>query len=176
MEVFISRILQIIKQSKGVAAALRRAFNPATQYEAWPILIPILTQEKVDLKSDEKDAYFLVAAALAQSKVETDGNQDLGKALAVCFANSGNGGESSHSPGAQRLQRLLSCDSLSEACRVLRPMLHLIQSQGNAHLSYSQLLEDLRDFRFDTGRDRVKMQWAISFYGRSVDSSNEEAV
>ena len=34
----------------------------------------------------------------------------------------------------------------------------------------------LRDFRFDTGRDRVKMQWAISFYGRSVDSSNEEAV
>ena len=176
MEVFISRILQIIKQSKGDAAALRRAFNPATQYEAWPILIPILTQEKVDLKSDEKDAYFLVAAALAQSKVETDGNQDLGKALAVCFANSGNGGESSHSPGAQRLQRLLSCDSLSEACRVLRPMLHLIQSQGNAHLSYSQLLEDLRDFRFDTGRDRVKMQWAISFYGRSVDSSNEEAV
>ena len=141
MEVFISRILQIIKQSKGDAAALRRAFNPATQYEAWPILIPILTQEKVDLKSDEKDAYFLVAAALAQSKVETDGNQDLGKALAVCFANSGNGGESSHSPGAQRLQRLLSCDSLSEACRVLRPMLHLIQSQGNAHLSYSQLLD-----------------------------------
>ncbi|MCI6531122.1 MAG: type I-E CRISPR-associated protein Cse2/CasB [Mesosutterella sp.] len=148
---------------KGIAANLRQADNPVTSYKAWPTLI----RGGIDIRRPDRDAYFVIAAALARGKVQQDGTQNLGEALKASFnADSENQGE-------PRLRRLLSCDTVDEACQILRPIIRLIQSRKKASLSYSRLLMDLKLFQFDAYRDRVKETWAWNFYGTDARIKEE---
>lgn len=156
---FVQLLFEQIAFDKGFRASLRAADNPGTEYMAWPVLI----RWGVDVTKSEKDAYCLIAAAAARSSAEKDGEGTFGKTLAQCFE------AGRDDPGAaSRMQRLLGCDSVSEACQVLRPMLRLIQSKNPGQLSFARLLEDLVRFQWDSSRERVKERWAMDFYARAV--------
>lgn len=146
--------------NKGVAAVLRQADNPTTSYKAWPTLI----RGGIDISRQDRNAFFVIAAAIARGKVQKDGSQNLGEALRISFD------DKSMNQGESRLRRLLACDSIDEACQVLRPIIRLIQSRGKGNLSYSRLLWDLESFQSDSRRIHVKEDWAMSFYRAKVTS------
>lgn len=72
-----------------------------------------------------------------------------------------------------RLRRLLSCNSIQELCRSLRPVLSLIASR-NISLCYSKLLEDICRFQYDNARQNIKLRWTREFFRRSTDESATE--
>lgn len=147
---FIEAILPRLKADPGFSAALKRADNPATEYQAWEHLV----RYGCDIEKPwERLAYATVAAAAARAKIERDGGCDIGKGLARCYED-GNASDSARA----KLRRLLACADAEEACIIARPLLSLIASRG-APLSYGGLLDDLLHFS-----ERVKLSWANSFY------------
>jgi len=123
----------------------------------------------VDLEKDYQRLPFVtVAAAIAKSKAERNGSLTLGRAIAACYED---GNQSNQAK--TRLRRLLACDELAEACRILRPVLTLIDSKVGQPLDFILLLKQLRNFAFNG--QRVKTQWAQEFYGQSVMVKDEEA-
>lgn len=165
-ERFVSGVMQQCHTDKGLAARLRRADNPATEYQSWELLAAY----GIDLERDDQRLPFItVAAAIAKAKSERNGSLRLGQAIATCYEE----GKDSAQAKA-RLRRLLACDDLPEACRILRPLLSLIASKVGQTLDYTRLLGQLLRFRYDS--QRVKTQWAQEFYGRSVtqEESPEE--
>ena len=153
-QAFVEYLLGRMKSDNALAAAMRRADNPATEYQAWEHLSGWCDIEK----AWELRPYATVAAALARSKPTADGSLGIGKAIAACYED-GNKSDSAKS----KLRRLLACSSPEEACVVLRPLLSLISSRG-IHLSHVQLLSDLLRFG-----DKTKARWAVDFYGRGWD-------
>ena len=147
---FIDAILPRLKTDPGFGAALRRADNPATEYQAWEYLVFYGCNIE---KPWERAAYATVAAAVARAKPEHDGTLDLAKSLARCFEDGG-----SADPARAKIRRLLACDSIEEACQIARPILAFVASRG-VLLSYGRLLDDLLHFG-----ERVKLTWAQSFY------------
>lgn len=147
---FIDAILPRLKTDPGFGAALRRADNPATEYQAWEHLV--LYGCNIE-KPWEKAAYTTIAAAVARAKPEHDGTLDLAKSLARCFE-----GGASADPARAKIRRLLACDSIEEACQIVRPILAFVASR-RVPLSYGRLLDDLLHFG-----ERVKLTWAQSFY------------
>lgn len=152
---FVEYALGRMKEDTGFGAALRRADNPATEYQAWENLVPWCDLDK----AWERLPFATIAAALARAKPERDGHQSLGRALAACYED-GNQSDNAKS----KLRRLLACDSVEEACRVLRPLLSLMASKEKAHLDHGSLLDDLLWFG-----DRTKQRWAMDFFGRRGD-------
>jgi CRISPR system Cascade subunit CasB len=151
-------------QDKGMAARLRRADNPATEYQSWELL-GSLSYLGIDLEKDYKRIPFVtVAAAVAKSKAERNGSLKLGEAIAACYED---GRESDQAKA--RLRRLLACNELAEVCRILRPVLTLINSKVGKSLDYSRLLRQLIFFGH-----RTKTQWAQEFYGQSVAQVGKE--
>ncbi len=144
---------------KGLAARLRRADNPATEYQSWEVLAGF----GIDLSRDwERLPYAAISAALARSDQQVSGQISLGQALAACYPD---GADSE--PAKARLRRLLACRSVEELCRVLRPMLSLIDSKGGAPLDYAALLrQTLRFGHGDEAAQQIKAQWAQDFYRR----------
>lgn len=160
---FVEAILQRCAADKGLAARLRRADNPATEYQCWDVLGAL----GIDLERDYQRLPFVtVAAAIAKSKAAANGKLSLGRAIASCYED---GRESSQAKA--RLRRLLACDELAEACRILRPILTLIDSKTGQPLDYVRLLRQLRNFPFHT--QSIKAQWAQEFYGQLVESVPE---
>jgi CRISPR system Cascade subunit CasB len=158
---FVEAVINICNKDKGMAARLRRADNPATEYQSWELLGAL----GVDLEKDYQRLPFVtVAAAIAKSKAEQNGNLNLGKAIAACYDD---GKESDQAKA--RLRRLLACDELVETCRILRPVLTLIDSKVGQPLDYVLLLKQLRFFGH-----RTKTQWAQAFYGQPWKKSDEE--
>lgn len=139
----------------GFGAALRRADNPATEYQAWEHILNWCNIEK----DWERRPYTTIAAAVARAKPAADGSLGIGKAIAACYEE----GNKSDSAKA-KLRRLLACGTAEEACTVLRPLLSLISSHG-VPLAYGRLLNELLHFG-----ERTKTRWAVDFYGRSWDS------
>lgn len=163
-ERFVETVIERCQHDKGLAARLRRADNPATEYQSWELL-GSLSYLGVDLEQDYKRLpYVTVAAAIAKSKADRNGNLSLGKAIAACYDD---GRESSQAKA--RLRRLLACSELSEVCRLLRPVLTLIDSKVGQPLDYVRLLRQLRFFGH-----RTKTQWAQEFYGQPALSETEE--
>lgn len=161
---FVEVVIERCNKDKGVAARLRRADNSATEYQSWEVLGGL----GVDLEKDYQRLPFVtVAAAIARSKAERNGSLTLGRAIAACYED---GNQSSQ--GRARLRRLLACDELTEACRILRPILTLIDSKVGQPLDFIRLLKQLRNFYFNG--QRVKTQWAQEFYGQSVSANSEE--
>lgn len=164
---FVETVIERCQQDKGMAARLRRGDNPATEYQSWELL----GWFGVDLEKDyERLPFVTIAAAIARSKSDRNGSLTLGRAIAACYED---GRESSQAKA--RLRRLLACDELVEVCRILRPVLTLINSKVGQPLDYVRLLRQLRFFTFESGQ-RTKTQWAQEFYGQPVHAETEEGV
>lgn len=160
---FVGGVIELCQKDKGMAARLRRGDNPATEYQSWELL----GWFGVDLEKDyERLPFVTVAAAIAKSKAERNGSLTLGKAILACYDN----GQESDQAKA-RLRRLLACTELAETCRVLRPVLSLINSKVGQPLDYARLLRQLRFFG-----QRTKTQWAQEFYGQPVEAESKESV
>lgn len=163
---FVARVIQRCGADKGLAARLRRADNPATEYQSWEFLADC----GIPLDHDsERLPFATVAAYIAKAKLQANGSYGLGRAIAACFD------DGSQSDQAKTwLRRLLACDEPIELCRILRPLLALIDSRGQT-LDSIRLLKQLRQFSIaaHTGDDRwlqnIKAQWAQEFYGHKVE-------
>lgn len=164
-ERFVTSVIQRCEVDNGLAARLRRADNPATEYQSWELLASL----GVDLEKDYQRLPFgIIAAAIAKSKSDANGVLMLGRAVAACYED---GRESSQATA--RLRRLLACNDLPEACRILRSMFSLIESKVGQPLDFVRLLKQLRRFSFEDARNRVKAQWAQEFYGQSTQATAE---
>lgn len=159
-ERFVDSVLSRCEKDKGLAARLRRAENPATEYQSWELLGSL----GVDLERDhERLPFATVAAAIAKSKTDRNGNLTLGKGILACYDN-----DRASDQAKARLRRLLACHDVAEVCRVLRPVLTLIGSRVGQPLDYVRLLRQLRFFGH-----RTKTQWAQEFYGQSSQTNTE---
>lgn len=161
---FVTGVIRQCLDDKGTAARLRRADNPATEYQSWELL----ASYGVDLERENQRLPFVtVAAAIAKAKQDRNGTLRLGRAIASCYED----GQASDQAKA-RLRRLLACGDLPELCRILRPLFSLIDSKVGQPLDYIRLLRQLRAFPFDP--QRVKAQWAQEFYGQLIKTASEE--
>jgi CRISPR system Cascade subunit CasB len=161
-EAFVKFTVEQCQQNKGLAAALKRADNPATEYQCWEHLAAF----HIDLEKDyQRLPYATIAAAIAKAKAESNGNIEIGLAIALCYED----GNSSDQAKA-KLRRLLACESVEEVCRILRPLFSLIDAKAGVNLNYARLLEEI--LKFNWYSQRVKTRWAQDFYGRIV---NKEA-
>ena len=162
---FVETVIERCQKVKGLAARLRRADNPAMEYQSWELL----GWFGVDLEKDyERLPFVTVAAAIAKSKSERNGSLRLGQAIAHCYKE-GNKDDQAKA----RLRRLLACNDLAEVCRILRPILTLIDSRVGQPLDFVRLLRQLRFFGFESGQ-RTKTQWAQEFYAQPVQGESEE--
>jgi CRISPR system Cascade subunit CasB len=151
---FVNAVFEACKKDKGLAARLRRADNPDTEYQSWEFL----ARFGVNLEKDwDRLSFATLAAAISKGDQKANGSVGLGKALLSCYDGDQNGA------GKARLLRLLTCDDLNELCRVLRPLLSLVASRGSAPLDYARLLRQVRWFSADP--QRVRAQWAQDYYG-----------
>jgi CRISPR system Cascade subunit CasB len=158
-QAFISHVISKMDTDKAIGARLRRADNPATEYQSWEYLVPF----GVNLEhARERRAFGTVAAALAHAKPEADGKLGIGGAIAAAYD-----GDSENKQAIARLRRLLACTSSEEACDILRPLLRLVASRGAA-VSYTQLLRNLLCFS-----ERTREHWAQDFF-RSAASETQD--
>ncbi len=144
----------LVVTNPGFRATLRSAARPAMEARVWPVLI----QSDVDITAPEAAAWCLVAAQLALRNQNSDGTLSLGAALARAC------GDVKSKGSTLRLQRLLACDSLTEACTVLKPLLRFIESRVPVALSLASLLRDLLGFDKPLRRDAIKRRWARDFF------------
>ena len=163
---FVQFIIALIAKSKGVAAALKRSDNPATEYQSWEYLAAF----NIDLEKPwVRQPFATVAAAIAKAKVENNGSIGIGNAIASCYED---GNQSDQAKA--KLRRLLACDSVEEVCRILRPLFSLIESRGVPTVNYARLLDQL--LRFHRDSQRIKTQWAQEFYKQNQKTETMEAV
>lgn len=158
---FVAYIIGRCQADNGLRAALKRADNPATEYQSWEVLAGF----KINLEYEhERLPYAAIAATIARSKVEKNGAVQIGQAIARCYEDGNNSDQAK-----AKLRRLLACDSVSEACRILRPLFSLIEAKGHGGLDYARLLDDLLYFGHDERQTRIKARWAQSFYGKEIE-------
>lgn len=160
--VFVASVVKQCAHDKGLAARLRRADNPATEYQSWEFL----AGQGVDLENGPRRlAYVTTVASLART--DANGRLSLGRAIADCYA-----GERDASPAQARLRRLLACNEVGELCLVLRPLLSLIASRSSHGVDHVRLLEQLLWFPHDPVQ--VKTQWAKAFYAQTRAAAKDE--
>ncbi len=150
------------KGDKGAAAALRRADNPDTEYQCWDLL----SRYCMDLTKPYKRLPFAtIGAAIAKSKATQNGGIGLGRALFRYYQQGENDKSADLSKADQakaKLLRLLACQDVKEACRIIRPLLSLLENKdGSSNINYKELLTQLLFFN-----ERTKEQWAENFYRR----------
>lgn len=156
---FVSMVLDRCATDKGYAASLRRADNPDTEYQSWEALAAFgVNLEKEYMRLP----YATIAAAMARSKAQQNGSMSLGRAIARCYEE----GNTSDQAKA-KLRRLLACEDIAETCRILRPLLTLIQSRVSTPLDYVRLLNQLQ--RMYWRGQQVKAQWAQEFYSKATE-------
>lgn len=164
-QTFVEVVIDRCQKDKGMAARLRRSDNPSMEYQSWELL----GWFGVDLEKDyERLPFVTVAAAIAKSKADRNGSLTLGKAILACYDN-----DRGSDQAKARLRRLLACTELPEACRILRPILTLIDSKVGQPLDFVRLLRQLRFFGFESGQ-RTKTQWAQEFYGQPTQAESGE--
>lgn len=150
-----------MKNDTAFRAALKRADNPATEYQAWEYLADYGVQLDNDWK---RLPYATVFAAAAKSGMESDGKYGLGQALCASYD-----WDRESSPARSKLRRIIACSDIRELCSVLRSVLQFIASK-NVPICYQDLLDDL--LYFGDG-ERVKSKWAQEFYGSMTESEEE---
>lgn len=159
---FVSYVIDRINKDNGFAARLKRADNPATEYQSWELLASFA----VDLEKEwERLPYCIVGAALARAKPIANGCLPLGAAIAACFTEG-----SQSDQGKARLRRLLACTSTTESCRILRPLLTLMASRGVTP-DFTQLLEQLLGYSGNR-QEQIRARWAQAFYRHSEEFDN----
>ncbi|MDR0926057.1 MAG: type I-E CRISPR-associated protein Cse2/CasB [Hungatella sp.] len=165
-DVFVEMVIGRLNEKSpdtAFGAALRKADNPATEYQSWEYLAKWCDIEK----SWERKPFVLIGAALARAKPVNDGNLGIGQAIARCYSDEGTYNGNEKDGAKAKLRRLLACTATEEACEILRPLLNLINSRG-VSLNYAGLLKELLYFdeRFN---DRIKPRWAKDFYYKKED-------
>lgn len=164
-ERFVETVIVKCRKDKGYAAKLKRADNPATEYQCWEILAYF----GIDLEKEyQRLPYATTAAGIAKSKAENNGTLTLGQAIASCYED---GKESDQAK--VKLRRILACQDISEVCRILRPVFSLISSRVNQPLDYARILRQL--LRFNWYELAVKAQWAQEFYRGSASRQKAES-
>lgn len=171
---YVAEVIERAQKDNAFAAKLRRADNPATEDQAYWFL----TAKGVDLVEDNiRLPYALIGAAICKVKPQTNGTARIGEALAASFAaREPSGDEKNHNedkPGSSRLRRLLACDSIRDACVVLRPMLPFIAANSSRPLDYARLLSDLLNLEKSAGA-AIRKRWAMEFYGTAGKDEKEE--
>jgi CRISPR system Cascade subunit CasB len=152
-ERYVTSVIERIKTDTAMAAALKRADNPATEYQAWEYLADF----NIDLENPkERIPYIIISAAIARAKPDQDGNYALGAAIASCYEE-GKASDQARS----KLRRLLACETIEEVCTILRPLLGLIASRGK-NVAYGKLLNQLAWFAQDP--QKIKIKWAQDFF------------
>jgi CRISPR system Cascade subunit CasB len=162
---FVDYIINRCQADNGLRAALKRADNPATEYQSWEVLAGF----HINLEHEnQRLPYATIAAAIARTKTEKNGTAKIGQAIARCYED----GNSSDQAKA-KVRRLLASGSVAEACRILRPLLSLIEAKSNCILDYASLLDDLLWFGHDESQSRIKARWAQGFYGKPEGGNDE---
>lgn len=158
---FVDYIISRCQAGKGVRAALKRADNPVTEYQSWEILAGF----HIDLEyENQRLPHAMIAAAIARADIQQNGAMGIGQAIARCYEE---GNDSDQAKA--KLRRLLACDSVPEACRILRPLLGLVESRSSLILNYAGLLWDLLSFGHEDSQQRIKARWAQDFYGKPIE-------
>ena len=157
---FADYVINRLTGDSAFSAMLRRADNPATEYQAWEHLV---TWCDID-KPWERLPFAVIAAALAKAKPRKDGHLGIGRSINRCYDD----GRNSDAAKA-KLRRLLACTTTGEVCRILRPLLRLIQSRG-VSINYGGLLDELLWFG-----EKQKLRWATDFYGRREERDRNDA-
>jgi CRISPR system Cascade subunit CasB len=166
-EKFVKFVIERITQKdNGAVAALKRADNPATEYQSWEYLARFVDIDK----GYERLPFATIGSAIAKAKVEQNGMIRIGQAIAKCYDDGQNNGKDNDQAKA-KLRRLLACETTEEVCRVLRPLFSLISAKGGIALDYVSLLDNLSYFYFNS--QRVKSQWAQDFYRHYELEDNE---
>jgi len=163
---FVDYIIKRCNADNGLRAALKRADNPNTEYQSWEVLAGFHINLEYE---NQRLPYATIGAAIARSKVEKNGTDKIGQAVARCYED----GNTSDQAKA-KLRRLLACDSVPETCRILRPLFSLIESKGNSVLDYASLLDDLLRFDHEEAQNRIKARWAQGFYSKSAQGDKDE--
>ena len=164
-QAFVDYIINRCQSNNGLRAALKRADNPATEYQSWEVLAGF----QINLEfENQRLPYATLGAAIARAKIEKNGTVKIGQAIARCYED----GKDSDQAKA-RLRRLLACDSVPEACRILRPLLSLIEAKSAITLDYASLLNDLLWFDHEKSDIRIKARWAQDFYGRRAEEDGK---
>ena len=163
---FVDYIINRCQNDNGLRAALKRADNPATEYQSWDMLAGFHINLEYE---NQRLPHATIGAAIARTKAERNGSVKIGQAVARCYED-GNASDQAKA----KLRRLLACDSVAEACRILRPLLSLIEAKSNTALDYASLLDDLLWFGHDDSQTRIKARWAQSFYGKPVEGDKDE--
>ena len=163
---FVDYIINRCQADNGLRAALKRADNPATEYQSWEVLAGFHVNLEYE---NQRLPHAAIAAAIARAKIEKNGAAKIGQAIARCYED-GNASDQAKA----KLRRLLACDSVPEACRILRPLFSLIESKGNIVLDYAGLLSDLLGLAMKTAGLRIKARWAQDFYGKPTDGGEDE--
>ena len=155
---FVAFVLKRLAQDSAFGAALRRADNPATEYQSWEYLA-----SWCDLDNTlRRTCFATVAAGIARAKGGADGSSSIGAVIARCYKD-GNQDDSAK----RRLRRLLACDSNTEVCLWLRPLFRLAESRG-VRVNFGRLLDDLLYFG-----PKVKERWAMDFYGKKKEVADD---
>jgi len=163
---FVDYVINRYQNDNGARAALTRADNPANEYQSWEILAGFHVNLEYE---NQRLPYAAIGAAIARAKAERNGTVSIGQAIARCYEDG-----SASDQAKAKLRRLLSCDSVPEVCRIVRPLLSLIGSKGNSTLNYSGLLNDLLWFSHAESQTRIKARWAQSFYGKPQEGEKNE--
>ena len=165
-QVFVDYIISHCQADNGLRAVLKRADNPATEYQSWEVLAGF----HINLECENKRLpHATIAAAIARAKIEKNGAVRIGQAIARCYED-GNASDQAKA----KLRRLLACDSVPEACRILRPLFSLIEARGNIVLDYVGLLKDLLWFGHEGSQTSIKARWAQDFYGKPAEGDKDE--
>lgn len=163
---FVDYIIKRCDENSGLRATLKRADNPATEYQSWEVLAGFHINLEYE---NQRLPYASIGATIARSKIEKNGTIKIGQSIANCYDD----GNSSDQAKA-KLRRLLACDSVPETCRILRPLFSLIESKSNSSLDYASLLDDLLWFGNEDNQIRIKSRWAQSFYGKLASGGKDE--
>ncbi|SEK86158.1 type I-E CRISPR-associated protein Cse2/CasB [Nitrosovibrio tenuis] len=163
---FADYIINRCRADNGLRAALKRADNPATEYQSWEVLAGFHINLEYE---NQRLPHAAIAAAIARSKIDENGTAKIGQAIARCYED-GNASDQAKA----RLRRLLACDSVPEACRILRPLFSLIESKGSVVLDYASLLNDLLRFGHEDSRAHIKARWAQDFYGKPAEGGKDD--
>jgi len=159
-QAFVDYVISRCQSDNGLRAALTRADNPATEYQSWEVLAGFHVNLEYE---NQRLPYATIGATIARAKAEKNGTIAIGQAIARCYED-GNASDQAKA----KLRRLLACETVAEACRIVRPLLSLIESKGNSAVDYAGLLNDLLRFGHDDSQTSIKARWAQNFYGRNT--------
>jgi CRISPR type I-E-associated protein CasB/Cse2 len=144
--------LRCASKDRGKMAALRRAFSPHNQMDAWPVI--------ADLGGDIKVPVFATIAALYATHPEEGKAANFGATCRqIALHESGDGKlPESHE---RRFRRLIAADSSGQLGELLRAWIRLASSKGVA-VNYTQLFTDL--WNWDRRADDIRVHWAAEFW------------